>query len=990
MADVNIGSAPNDGTGDPLRTAFNKLNASINAEASTRALAVSALTSEVRSGRVWTYFGQSPSGSTPPESADTIVTTSGNNSLQIWEWENNPPSAETDTQKKDANNQWWRLEWDSRNIDNQITVLNSTALPKHQTITGESSASLRNANSWTETPSFYTVEGASVSNAPVSQNEPANASVSILVHAGGVRVVWYDDSGDVYSRTYTESVWSTWRREIGVNKTVNASALSPPTFANFLDIYITYTFDGSSVIQDGPNGARSYTGRLVNSLDGNRIKQEFFKGSDDVPFIRYVSGAESTPWRRTALAGSDRKLVVFGDSNAHGVGASDPAMTSFAELTAGATGCTMVKMGTAGAGMSPATSTNQTHIDGSFSRRATASSSELEDTDICVVVYGTNDFNGSVPIGQIGIANEDTFFGAMEIGYASLLEANPAIEVLFLTPWYRSISPTDWSENLSQNSAGHTLQDYRDAILEFCVSKRISHIDMYGRMGVTANNASELLTDGIHANDIGHLRASNILIDNLASGGESAVSMAGVTGLSEILDEHKAIIDDITVVISPQVMGQGDYATVAQMNGETIIAASSTGRIRLVVDDWTLDDLENRLNISGSSAAPVSPSLLGGIDGWSVWLSDDLLTFTSIIEPFDYPREYVMKSGGDAWMNGDPIVPIRLIYGDGLGLAPASDDPERVTQIPTLSDGAGQDGLDGAIPSGPATDITRAGAGFAALSADVALSGATGLAGWIAVRSEAVTGASLPSLLTGQPWNNLVRAKDQFVARLAEYNRTGQLDAVTIMHGAGDDSVSYETDLLSMLAQLEGIGARQINVFVPCGTTERGDFASTLATIEAFRNRGSAPMRLVAPLYPYPRSGLATPTPESVTMLAEMDAYCAADPDWLPPLAFSAVRTGTTVNVDFEVMSGRYLFAPSASGWSYSGANVVSVTVVNDPITLLPTRIAVELDAAASGTLSYAHSATVAEGELRDDWTAPSRTGQPLYRYALPFTFEVI
>ncbi|WP_252927151.1 hypothetical protein [Paracoccus sp. 08] len=237
----------------------------------------------------------------------------------------------------------------------------------------------------------------------------------------------------------------------------------------------------------------------------------------------------------------------------------------------------------------------------------------------------------------------------------------------------------------------------------------------------------------------------------------------------------------------------------------------------------------------------------------------------------------------------------------------------------------------------------------------------------------------------------MLRARDQFVQQLAAYDRIGQFDAVTIMHGAGSDSPTYAADLRALVTKLGEAGARQINVMVPCGTSQRGDFASTQATIEAFRDRGVAPMRLVAPLYACPRSGLVNPTPEAVTMLAELDALCAADPSWLPPMAFLARRTGNIIDVDFEVMAGFSLLpsAPVTLGLTYSGAAITTAGVVDDPLTGLMTRLRITLTTAAAGTLRYAFGPAAADGNMRDNWSVMSRTGQPLYRHALPFQFEV-
>lgn len=447
----------------------------------------------------------------------------------------------------------------------------------------------------------------------------------------------------------------------------------------------------------------------------------------------------------------------------------------------------------------------------------------------------------------------------------------------------------------------------------------------------------------------------------------------------------------LQVATGPQAIGRGDNAVIVTMGGVPTMTQNPQGETRFIPDQATLDYIEANIGGGGGggSASPVSPDLLGNTDGWNVWQSGEVLTFTSVLAPFTYPREYVQIGTTQPWINGASAVPLRLLYGDELARSPTGRTPARVTQIATLDDEAGQGGLNGVAPTALPAGITRSGAGFAALSADRALEAMGGLAKWIGVRSEAVNGATLAQLRAGQPWANLLRARDELIAQMAPYGRTGQFDVATIMHGAGDDSSTYEADLMALASQITAAGARQINVFAPGGTSERGDYASTLATVEAFRNRGAFPMRIVAPLYPCARTGVATIAADDMTRLAELDALCAADPAWLPPLAFQASRSGNVITVDFETMFGHHLINPT-TGFSYTGAAITNIQVVNDPLINAFTRIQITLASAVAGTLRYALNPTgPAQGNLRDDWSMPSVTGGTLYRYALPFEFEV-
>lgn len=102
---VNIGSAPNDGTGDPLRVAFGKLNANFNE-----------VITEMRAGRVSVIEGtDSPSGSNVNTNVRLVITCQfSSNTVRSWRPIKAPtPPTETDAVKLDANGRWWQRVRDS-------------------------------------------------------------------------------------------------------------------------------------------------------------------------------------------------------------------------------------------------------------------------------------------------------------------------------------------------------------------------------------------------------------------------------------------------------------------------------------------------------------------------------------------------------------------------------------------------------------------------------------------------------------------------------------------------------------------------------------------------------------------------------------------------------------------------------------------------------------------------------------------------------------
>lgn len=451
----------------------------------------------------------------------------------------------------------------------------------------------------------------------------------------------------------------------------------------------------------------------------------------------------------------------------------------------------------------------------------------------------------------------------------------------------------------------------------------------------------------------------------------------------------------INARLAPTAVSRGDAIVLAEMDGVPILGFDHDGTIRA---RWP----EELLNPpTGGGATPASPDLVGdSIDAWNVWDADGTVFFTSGQIWGGSPREYVKRGTGAPWANGPGRMRLRLGYGDAMvNLAP-DRGPDRIAHVATLNDGAGQFGLAGALPGAAATDIQRAGAGYEAVVGDQWLARKAGALPWVGVRSEGVPGASLAALRTGQPMLNLRRALDQFTAVVEPYGRTVQVDAVTILHGVADDSASYAADLLQLTEDvIAQTGALRVNVFQPAGTWNRGDYASIVGTLEAFRNKGQLPLSLVSPLYwAALRAGTpGMPTAASMTMMAELEALAGlSETEWYCPIGYAATRVGTTLNVDFEVMPERAL-VPSSAGLIYPGASLSAPAVVAHPITGRMTRLQLTLSAAVAGTLTYRLAPTGANPAqlanfgtgLMDDWQSASVTGQTLRRHAYAFKIEV-
>lgn len=457
-------------------------------------------------------------------------------------------------------------------------------------------------------------------------------------------------------------------------------------------------------------------------------------------------------------------------------------------------------------------------------------------------------------------------------------------------------------------------------------------------------------------------------------------------------------------ISTPLSLRRGDSSTLVKIGAAPAVAVRGDGSLAARLDEQSIAHIADAIPLPGGRPEP--PDHLSAYDAWGARRAGDLLYFTGNLWG-DHPRDYVKRGSADPWAVSISEVLLRLTFGDEYSDAPVSVPVDHFAHLLVFDDGAGVEGLGGdTTPQDKSVEeIDRVGPCFSAASADSFLRYKKGAKPWIGVRSEAVPGATLDDLTIGVGFENLANALGHFRHVVAPYGKVAATDVVTIMHGNSDSDPDYKAKLLHLCRKIvEATGARQINLFQPVGSAFDHDAPAVMATVEAFRERGNLPLILVAPTYPAARrpGSMLQPTADTMTMLAELDGL--ARRDWLPPLAFAAERDGSTIAVDFEVMDGHSLIAPSFGLRFVTDAGVdipvLGAIVTMDPFTGKLTRLTVTLDGAPDGPgeLSYAYgnvepsfdlSGTEyrSAGDLRDDWSMPSVTGGTLYRYAFAFRF---
>lgn len=131
-----------------------------------------------------------------------------------------------------------------------------------------------------------------------------------------------------------------------------------------------------------------------------------------------------------------------------------------------------------------------------------------KDFDLTIVFGGINDFINSVPLGEMGNGNLETFCGALEHIVTNLQKYNPTGQVMLITPMRvnRFKQYPCWNE---KNEDNHTLLDYRNKLLEIAEYYSVPVLDFYSLAHINAE-CSEMrdgvLPDGLHPNKLGHQR----------------------------------------------------------------------------------------------------------------------------------------------------------------------------------------------------------------------------------------------------------------------------------------------------------------------------------------------------------------------------------------------------------------------------------------------------------------------------------------------------
>ena len=154
------------------------------------------------------------------------------------------------------------------------------------------------------------------------------------------------------------------------------------------------------------------------------------------------------------------KLVTIGDSYFYGGGAHNDSVWG-AKLAA-RYGMEFYNYGIDGSTVSNYVTTNKPMVD----RYA----GMTDGADIVIFEGGRNDYNKSVPLGEIGNTDTKTFLGAVQTMLAGLMEKYPDALIICVTPWDLTDLEAAGLGSNKVNEAGLRTEDYANAFASYVES----------------------------------------------------------------------------------------------------------------------------------------------------------------------------------------------------------------------------------------------------------------------------------------------------------------------------------------------------------------------------------------------------------------------------------------------------------------------------------------------------------------------------------------
>ena len=153
---------------------------------------------------------------------------------------------------------------------------------------------------------------------------------------------------------------------------------------------------------------------------------------------------------------------------------------------------------------------------------------DFSNVNLATLFFGTNDWNANIPLGTINdtTTNPTTIYGGIKHCVEKIINENAQTTIILITPINRSQVGNSGAGNLinennyaygTQNTAGYTLGDVCDAIVNCAKYYGISYIDTRDGCPINRTNLYAMLIDGLHPSDNGYIKLGQFLASKIGA-----------------------------------------------------------------------------------------------------------------------------------------------------------------------------------------------------------------------------------------------------------------------------------------------------------------------------------------------------------------------------------------------------------------------------------------------------------------------------------------
>ena len=186
-------------------------------------------------------------------------------------------------------------------------------------------------------------------------------------------------------------------------------------------------------------------------------------------------------------------------------------------------------------------------------RLATLKSIDFSEVNLLTLSYGTNDYAGSVELGDSEHPDDaTTYFGALVSAANELLTTYPNLRIVFCTPLFRvmTVGSDTVPADTKKNSNGVTLTDFADMCEAAAKQIHSFAVNNY-YMGINLSNYLNYCPDGTHPNELMRKMIAANMANNLFSG--SGIGQADNGEIEDDIDSLKTEVAEYNEFAASQI-----------------------------------------------------------------------------------------------------------------------------------------------------------------------------------------------------------------------------------------------------------------------------------------------------------------------------------------------------------------------------------------------------------------------------------------------------